>query len=217
MSNNNSASSQLVTPALVLISTNSDISVTFLQHQIPDDASIRLLRCANVTHIDPAFKLLLIDVGSLSEPAWFELLKSTANRPVALFNATHDVAMNALQNFPWIKGVFYKNTSRENFRSGIQMLLAGGDWLPRALMEKLLARYRMFVCSSDKLSSLTHREKQILRLAGKGLSNVDIADQINLSIHTVKTHVHNALYKLGATNRAQAASMVLRHFDGTEA
>ncbi|UAW97411.1 response regulator transcription factor [Halopseudomonas nanhaiensis] len=217
MSNNNSASSQLVTPALVLISTNSDISVTFLQHQIPDDASLRLVRCASVASVDASFKLLLIDAGSLSELACFDLLKSTPNRPVALFNATPELALSALQNFPWIKGVFYKNTSRENFRSGIQILLADGDWLPRALMEKLIARYRLFACASDKLSSLTQREKQILRLAGNGLSNVDIADQINLSIHTVKSHVHNALYKLGATNRAQAASMVLRHVDGTEA
>lgn len=217
MSNNNPASTPLVTPTLVLIFTNSDISVTFLQHQIPENTSLRLLRCANIETIDSATRLLLIDVGSLPESASFELLRSTPNKSVALFNATHDVALSALQNFPWIKGVFYKNTSRDNFRSGMGILLSGGDWLPRALMERLIARYRLFACSSDKLSSLTHREKQILRLAGKGLSNVDIAGHINLSIHTVKSHVHNALYKLGATNRAQAASMVLRHFDETEA
>jgi len=56
---------------------------------------------------------------------------------------------------------------------------------------------------------------QILALAGKGLSNSEIAEHLHLSTHTIKSHIHNALGKLGASNRAQGASLVLAHVGET--
>ncbi|TVL87433.1 hypothetical protein CD790_33480 [Streptomyces sp. SAJ15] len=51
---------------------------------------------------------------------------------------------------------------------------------------------------------LTGRETEILRLMAKGLSNQEAARQLRVSLETVKTHVGNALTKLGANNRTQA-------------
>ena len=65
--------------------------------------------------------------------------------------------------------------------------------------------------ASRAIDDLSVREKQILALAGKGLSNSEIADRLHLSTHTIKSHIHNALSKLGASNRAQGASLVLGH------
>lgn len=217
MPTNNPASVQQATPALILIFTNSDISVTSLRHNLIDMTWLKWRRCCGATDMSLPFDLLLIDIASLTDTECMDVLRKVVDKPVALINANQEFSASVLQSFPWVRGVFYKNTARHIFRDGIERMLAGGDWLPRTLMEALVARYRILASSNEQLTSLTYREKQILRLAGKGLSNGDIADRINLSIHTVKSHVHNALYKLGAANRAHAAAMVIRHLDETEA
>ena len=53
-------------------------------------------------------------------------------------------------------------------------------------------------------TSLTHRQRQILSLVAQGLSNKEIARQLNLSIATVKNHLHNIFSKLGVGGRAEA-------------
>lgn len=58
-----------------------------------------------------------------------------------------------------------------------------------------------FIVSTD----LSFQEVSILQLLGAGLSNKQIALQSNLSVHTVKNHVHCILKRLGVQNRIQAA------------
>lgn len=54
--------------------------------------------------------------------------------------------------------------------------------------------------------NLTAREEEILRLVGRGLANKEIARELNLSLATVKHHVHRVLQKLGVSSRTQAMS-----------
>ena len=55
-------------------------------------------------------------------------------------------------------------------------------------------------------NALTRREKQILKLTATGATNAEIANQRNVSMHTVKTHIYNLFKKIGATNRIQAVN-----------
>jgi len=57
---------------------------------------------------------------------------------------------------------------------------------------------------------LTQREVQILRLIAEGTNNLDIADQLNLSLGTVKGHVRDILDKLQAADRTHAAVIGLK-------
>ncbi|MCE0761977.1 LuxR C-terminal-related transcriptional regulator [Pseudonocardia kujensis] len=60
--------------------------------------------------------------------------------------------------------------------------------------------------SDGPLNELTRRELEVLRHLAGGASNQDIADRLQLSVGTVKTHVKGLLRKLGAANRADAAA-----------
>jgi len=61
------------------------------------------------------------------------------------------------------------------------------------------------------LDALTEREREVLRLVAKGLSNGGIADTLTLSEHTVKRHVANILTKLDLPTRAAATALAVRH------
>jgi two-component system, NarL family, response regulator DesR len=52
---------------------------------------------------------------------------------------------------------------------------------------------------------LTDRERQVLRLAGEGMASLDIAGKLNLSEGTVRNYLSEAISKLGAANRVEAA------------
>lgn len=60
------------------------------------------------------------------------------------------------------------------------------------------------------IASLTAREKEVLRQVATGASNHDVARSLNISPHTVRTHVQNVLAKLGAENRLVATAMARR-------
>jgi PAS domain S-box-containing protein len=75
-----------------------------------------------------------------------------------------------------------------------------------------LARERAWapvVKEGDALPQLTDREREVMTLVASGLQSGDIAEVLFLSPETVKSHVHNALEKLGAHTRAHAVAIAL--------
>jgi len=64
--------------------------------------------------------------------------------------------------------------------------------------------------AEQRNAALTQRERQVLALVGRGLTNQEIADNLFTSTSTVKVCLHQACAKLGARNRAQAVILGLR-------
>ena len=56
--------------------------------------------------------------------------------------------------------------------------------------------------------SLTDSELTVVNLIAQGVTNQSVATQLHLSLHTVKTHVHNAFAKLGINSRAQLTHLM---------
>ena len=78
--------------------------------------------------------------------------------------------------------------------------------LTRRLIEAFVAQERAAqppVTEGDQLDELTPREREVLGLVGRGLSNTEIADELILSPLTAKTHVARLFSKLDARDRAQ--------------
>ncbi|MCQ4294524.1 response regulator transcription factor [Pseudomonas stutzeri] len=201
---------QAAQPRVMLLSASKLLHSTLRQH-LHDGPDCTLLHMLAPRPEQADAALILLDVASFDRDECVHLLRQFGDAPVALINSQPDQARRLVETHPWIRGVFYRATPRNIFVRGVEAMLAGGDWLPRPLMETLLCRYRQLSNAHQVIDELTLREKQILALAGQGLSNAAIGEKLHLSIHTIKSHVHNALRKLGASNRAQGASLVLAH------
>ncbi|WP_127530901.1 response regulator [Paenibacillus kobensis] len=64
---------------------------------------------------------------------------------------------------------------------------------------------------ASRLSDLTRRELEVLRLIASGMSNKEIGDSLTITEKTVKTHVSHVLDKLGFADRTQAAIFAVKH------
>ena len=67
------------------------------------------------------------------------------------------------------------------------------------------------IIESDIRVILTERELEVLKLVAEGATNVEIAERLAISSHTVKSHIVNMFNKMGVNDRTQAAVIATRH------
>ena len=104
-------------------------------------------------------------------------------------------------------GFLLKDARPEDIISAVAVVAAGDALLApsvtRRLMEELAARPATAPAQPPELAALTEREREVLGLVGRGLSNAEIAERIYVSPATAKTHVSHIMTKLYARDRAQ--------------
>jgi DNA-binding NarL/FixJ family response regulator len=104
-------------------------------------------------------------------------------------------------------GFLLKDTPPADLLAAIRVVAAGDALLAprvtRRLIEEFARRPEPALTTPDALAALTDREREVLALVARGLSNTEIAEQLVVSPATSKTHVSRILTKLGARDRAQ--------------
>jgi len=200
-------------PTVTLL-TGNELLGSFFRHSLGEQAQVEVALTGLQSPDNRGADLFLVDAGHSEAEQISSLIDQLdEHTPVALVNIVPEQAEQLVERHPVIRGVFYSHATREHLLEGIRVLLKGGDWLPRVLTERLLGQWRRMRQLAETKSSLTLREREILSLAGKGLSNAEIAEQLCLSPHTIKSHIHNLLRKIGASNRAEAAYLLRSHLD----
>lgn len=104
------------------------------------------------------------------------------------------------------QGYILKDSVPDDLIQAIEAVSAGKLLLPSDLAQKAL------FAEADETpppSDLTEREIDVLRCLAQGLSNQEIADELSISLYTVRSHVRNILGKLHLANRTQAALYAL--------
>ncbi|MEM7083983.1 MAG: response regulator transcription factor [Pseudomonadota bacterium] len=96
----------------------------------------------------------------------------------------------------------------DNVAESIQQLVKGGSPISSSLARHLLKRFRPdtvhTATDSAEMPQLTPRETQVLQLIAKGFTFAEIADTLELSIHTISSHVKNTYRKLEVRSRSEA-------------
>ncbi len=109
-------------------------------------------------------------------------------------------------------GFLLKDVASNQLVDAIHAVANGQCWLPPDLTEKLFRGMIKKPQGQDsaRLSLLTARELEVLKLLGEARTNAQIADVLFISEHTVKVHVSRILEKLGISARAEAVRFAIR-------
>ncbi|WP_432927538.1 response regulator [Microbispora sp. CA-135349] len=115
-------------------------------------------------------------------------------------------------------GFLLKNTPPAELLAAIRVIAAGDGLLAPSVTRRLIAQFTQFggtamgrSRSGPSLDGLTAREREVLMLVARGLSNLEIAASLHVSTATVKTHIGHLLAKLDARDRAQ---LVIAAYEG---
>lgn len=170
--------------------------------------------------------VILLDGDILDPPVDRQASEIVAAAPgarvivmTAAFNEDEEIAL--LKG--GVKGCCRRGIDPESLEQVLNVTYGGGVWVTRSLLPRLVTELRRYAeaqhpapsanktVAPDKLSALTPREKEIVRLIVGGASNKQVASALDISERTVKGHLSNVFQKLGVTDRLK---LVLYVTDG---
>lgn len=114
-----------------------------------------------------------------------------------------------------VAGFILKDATIDDFLHTIRSVAEGKKILPSSLTDSLFSHIVEYAVKNGKVSrlmkavSLTRRENEVVNLIARGMSNKEIASELNIAYHTVKSHVHNTLEKLALHTRLELANFTL--------
>jgi len=141
---------------------------------------------------------------------------------VVVFNVERETVCEKNLLLNHFNGVFYKSDPPEVIFKGLVRINAGELWFARkiisiafndilAVASSFNSLYDGIEIKKDDYDHLTKREKSVIYLIAQGASNNAIADKLNISDHTVKTHLYSAFKKTSSRNRVELANWAQRY------
>jgi len=200
---------------IALCSGNSSLQTGLLAKLIGDELN---LSCKVYKHFSDIpngkeIALLLIDCHGEEPDVLVQMAKEVhthgSGANAALLNAHYESEHENLLDWPCISGLFYVDTEHDQLIRGLRCLLEGDYWVPRRLLHHFLDKNRKSPANLNSNEiNLTRRERQILLLINDGATNADIAGELEVSEHTIKSHLYNVYKKIDVRNRLEAANWV---------
>jgi DNA-binding NarL/FixJ family response regulator len=134
-----------------------------------------------------------------------QLSRSAPETAVILYTAFGDRALLIEAMDAGARGFVLKEAPLAEVVRAVELVAAG-----RTYVDPVLAGVLSSSAATEKMSKLTQRERDVLRLLADGLSNEEIGKALFISPETVRTHVRKAMAKLDADTRTQAVATALR-------
>ena len=158
-----------------------------------------------VEHATP--DVAIVDI-QLPDGSGIELTRALlARRPglgVILYTGDSDAELLYSGLDSGARGYALKAGSMEELVSAIERIAAGGSYVdPR--LDRILLSPR----ATAQVTALSPREREIMHLRAQGLTAEAIANELSVSVETVRTHVRNVIRKLQARNRVHAIALAL--------
>ncbi len=128
---------------------------------------------------------------------------------IALSMSSEANMVEAMINDSDISGYLLKQTNIAELSHAIEKVYDGGAYFHEAVLQELALQSDIRKQAAD--TGITQREKQIITLIEKNLSNKEIAAALNISVHTVETHRKNIFAKTGCNNPLSLIKWALAH------
>ena len=114
-----------------------------------------------------------------------------------------------------VSGFILKDATFDDFVRTIRSVAEGAKVLPPSMAESLFSQIVEHAARRGggnlfKSVRMTRREREVIGQIADGLSNKEIAQRLDIAVHTVKSHVHNILEKLALHTRLEIASFAHR-------
>lgn len=133
------------------------------------------------------------------------LSKSAVGTAVILYTAFGERALLTEAMDAGARGFVLKEAPLAEVVRAVELVASG-----RTYVDPVLAGVLSSSAATEKMTNLTQRERDVLRLLADGMSNEEIGKALFISPETVRTHVRKAMAKLDADTRTQAVATALR-------
>src|SRR5216683_6770552 len=159
--------------------------------------------------------IVILDV-SMPGVTWLEILSivnsENLSTRLVFFTASDEdcelVMAAAVDGY----SIIPKNVAPEALVQSLRQVAAGQRLLPLPSSEQAVSREQSAI-TENALTTLTDRERQIMRLVSEGLSNKEIGRRLNITDGTIKVHLHHIFQKLEISNRTVLAALVISQND----
>jgi DNA-binding NarL/FixJ family response regulator len=193
------------------LEAEADVAVVAAVHSRTPAQSLIVARHADVILLD----------ADLPDNAAVHLCEELASRPeaphVVMLSCSSEperiVAAMRAGAAAWVR----KDASLEHLLRVVRGAARGETWLPPAETGKVL---RLLMQDQDKqrendglLEALTPREREVLFHLADGAGRQDVAERLNVSANTVRTHLQNLMAKLGVHSTLEAVALTRSHLD----
>jgi DNA-binding NarL/FixJ family response regulator len=171
----------------------------------------------------PDLDLVLLDLalpGRTGLSALRELRALHPELPVAIVSATDDARSVREALAAGAMGFIPKASTGALLRGALQIILAGGVYVPPAALDAAADAAAGRAAAPGRrldLSRLTPRQREVMTLVVRGLTNREIAEVLSVAEGTIKNHVAAILERLEITNRTEAAFVLSHLLDDPEA
>jgi two-component system, NarL family, response regulator YdfI len=156
--------------------------------------------------LETSADVLLIETEDLNEHDW-RALAGLAIPILLLMDAPNSARVTPALR-AGIRGAIPSDATPQEIESAVHAVSVGLVVTTPTFLAELWPEPQVF--AEELAEPLSGREMEVLDLVAEGLSNKLIAHRLNISEHTVKTHVASIFVKLGASSRTEAVSQAIR-------